>query len=106
MNGSLRSKKLPPRPSQDQDVGYGIVNGSGAPPDAYGFRNERNGDLPNRTYGLSRVGPHTQDPSGRIMLDGYKADIMNGFEGDRPRINPVSCSFAIALGWGADRRNR
>jgi hypothetical protein len=90
MNGS-RSKKLPPRPSQD--LGYGIVNGSGAPPDAYGFRNERNGDLAARTYGLTKVGPHSQDPSGRVMLDGYNADIMSGFQGQKPRINPVRYSF-------------
>lgn len=87
MNAALRSKKLPPRPSQD--LGYGIVNGSGAPPESYGFRNERNGDLPARTYGMTKVGGHSQDPSGRVMLDGYKTDIMNGFEGERQR-NPVS----------------
>ncbi|TVY27178.1 hypothetical protein LHYA1_G004678 [Lachnellula hyalina] len=86
MNGS-RSKKLPPRPSQD--LGYGIINGSGAPPDAYGFRNERNGELPPRTYGMSKVGTHSQDPSGRVMLDGYSQDIMSDFEGEK-RINPLN----------------
>ncbi|TVY47746.1 hypothetical protein LOCC1_G002745, partial [Lachnellula occidentalis] len=82
MNGS-RSKKLPPRPSQD--LGYGIMNGSGSPPDAYGFRNERNGEMPPRSYGMSKA----QDPSGRVMLDGYSEDIMSGFEGEK-RINPLN----------------
>ncbi|TVY58867.1 hypothetical protein LCER1_G001443 [Lachnellula cervina] len=86
MNGS-RSKKLPPRPSQD--LGYGIINGTGASPDAYGFRNERNGELPPRTYGMSKVGTHSQDPSGRVMLHGYSQDIMSGFEGEK-RINPLN----------------
>lgn len=94
MSISLRSKKLPPRPSEDLGYLYGVVNGGGAPPASYGFRNERNGDMPPRNYGLSKIGPHSQDPSARVMLDGYKADIMNGFE-EKPKHNPVSCPIQL-----------
>jgi hypothetical protein len=35
-----------------------------------------------------RRGP--QEPSGRVVLEGYRDDIMNGFEMPKSRFNPVS----------------
>jgi hypothetical protein len=80
MNGSFsRDKRLPPRPSQDMGYGGGAQNG-------YGARNEREGN-----YGSISMSPTmVQEPPGRAVLDGYQADIMNGFEEETPRYNPVS----------------
>lgn len=32
----------------------------------------------------------TQGPNGAVILEGYRDDIMNGFQGEKPRYNPVS----------------
>ncbi len=34
-------------------------------------------------------------PSGRAMVEGYRKDILNGFEKEQPRYNPVRCSRAL-----------
>lgn len=87
MNGTPpRGKALPQRPSQEAyrggQGGYGGQNG---------YRNEVNADP--RNYGATaqsgrKGGP--PDPNGRIILEGYRDDILNGFEGPKPRYNPVS----------------
>jgi len=86
-NTPPRGKALPPRPSAD--LGYGGQGGYGGPQS--GYRNENinprnNGSAPQNGR---RTG--SQEPSGRIVLDGYRKDIMNGFEAEHPRYNPVSC---------------
>jgi hypothetical protein len=91
MNGTPpRSKPLPSRPSQD--IGY--RNGGGPP---NGYRNENGnqrgyGDPPPRMNGMTGG---TQEPSRRAVLEGYRPDIMTGFEGERPRYNPVSPLLAL-----------
>ncbi|KAF4628569.1 hypothetical protein G7Y89_g9585 [Cudoniella acicularis] len=78
MNGTL------PR----QDMGYG---GKGLQ-SGYGARNEVDNRLSPRYYGASRMDPESQDPPARVILGGYKDDILNGFEGETPRYNPMNPS--------------
>jgi hypothetical protein len=33
---------------------------------------------------------NTQGPNGAVMLEGYRKDMVNGFEGEKPLYNPVS----------------
>ena len=77
MNNGMR-KALPARPSQD--LAYGgspAINGA-----QFGGRNA----YENRPV---------EGPNGASILDGYRNEIMNGFEG-KPRFNPVStCSFPV-----------
>jgi hypothetical protein len=86
MNGTPpRGKPLPSRPSQD--IGYG--SGGGGP--SNGNRKEGSSQ---QTYAPSprmneRMGG-PMEPSGRTVLEGYRQDIANGFEAERPRYNPVS----------------
>jgi len=88
MNGaSQRAKALPPKPGQD--LGYnGGQGGYGGTQN--GYRNE-NADSRNYNAGQQngRIGG-PQEPSGRTILEGYRKDIMNGFEDEKPRYNPVS----------------
>lgn len=89
MNGTPpRGKALPPRPSAD--LGYGGGQGEyGVPKKVY--RNDENADP--RSYGApGQVGARgrSQEPNGRVVLEGYRSDIMNGFEAPKPRYNPVS----------------
>lgn len=83
MNGTPpRGKVLPPRASQDN--GY---NGG-----QNGYRNDNQRE---REYGSSPPMPSRKalpDPSGRTVLEGYRQDIMTGFEEEKPRYNPVSLS--------------
>ncbi|KAG0652679.1 hypothetical protein D0Z07_0719 [Hyphodiscus hymeniophilus] len=71
MNGVRAAQ--PSRPSQD--VGYGGSNGAAE----YGGQNDYSNRTGNETAHL-RV-PSVQDPNKVIMLDGYRNEIMNGFEG-------------------------
>jgi hypothetical protein len=82
MNGAPPARKaLPSRPSQDS--GYSGVNGG---QNAYGNEN-----LDPRSYGSAKTrGGGSQEPNGRMVLEGYRKDIINGFEGEKPRYNPVS----------------
>ncbi|KUJ15430.1 uncharacterized protein LY89DRAFT_735544 [Mollisia scopiformis] len=77
MNG--QRKALPPRPSQD--LGYGgMQNGYGkenVDPRSIGPQNGRK--------------PSTQEPSGRVILQGYGNEISNSFE-RTPRYNPSNPS--------------
>lgn len=89
MNGTLpRGKALPPRPSAD--LGYrGGPGGYGAGQNSY--RNDENAEP--RSYGAQgQIGQRggAQEPSGRVVLEGYREDIMNGFEAPKPMFNPVS----------------
>lgn len=47
-----------------------------------------------KAFGLGSDGPF-QDvvPTGRAMAKGYRQEIINGFEAERPRYNPVSPSL-------------
>lgn len=77
MNGPQRTKALPPRPSQD--LGYGGLQN--------GYRKE---NMDPRNFG-SQNGrkPSMQEPSRRMILQGYGSEISNSFE-QSPRYNPVS----------------
>ena len=85
MSGGANRKALPPRPSQD--LGYGSANtaGFGGAQNGYGGRGEN--------YAPQNVksAMGSQEPGGRTMLEGYRQDIMTGFQ-DKPRYNPVSAS--------------
>ena len=89
MNGTPpRGKALPPRPSAD--LGYkGGLGGYGGGQN--GYRNDENAE--SRSYATQgqngqRGGP--QEPNGRVVLEGYRNDIMGGFEAPKPLYNPVS----------------
>lgn len=59
---------------------------------------DMNGYAPSRTpygYGPGLPPPQSQGPQPRALLDGYTKDIMNDFEGDAPRHNPVSALSAL-----------
>jgi hypothetical protein len=83
MNGTFQGKRMAPQPGQ------GNMYGSGGAQNGYG-NSERDGQLSPRQYNLSRSIPSAQEPSPRVVLDGYNTDIMNGFPGDVQRYNPVS----------------
>ncbi|CZR58065.1 related to nonmuscle myosin-II heavy chain [Phialocephala subalpina] len=79
MNGAQRTKALPPRPSQD--LGYGGMQN--------GYRKE---NVDPRNYGTQNGRKlSTQEPSGRMILQGYGNEISNGFE-HIPRYNPSNPS--------------
>ena len=89
MNGTpSRGKALPLRPSADLGYGGGQGRyGSGQ----NGYRNDEN-SAP-RTFGTSGQSGQmggSQVLNGRIVLEGYRNDIINGFEPPKPRYNPVS----------------
>lgn len=85
MNGTPpRGKALPLRPSAD--LGYKGGQGEHGLPLQKGYRNDENTEQ--RSYGGQRG--HSQEPNGRVILEGYRNDIMNGFEAPKPRYNPVS----------------
>ncbi|CZT04130.1 hypothetical protein WAI453_009587 [Rhynchosporium graminicola] len=92
MNGAAaRSKALPARPSQDLDAIPGINYGSR--PGQGGYRKENVDPRSNNQNGSSnsilsqrRVPP---EPSGRIVYEGYRKGVMNGFE-EKPRYNPMN----------------
>lgn len=93
MNGMR--KALPPRPSQD--LGYGgspSLNGGAQFGGQNGYENR-----PGTSNGNMRK-PPLQGPNGAVILDGYRNEIMNGFEG-KPRFNPVSIvRKGSVLEWG------
>jgi len=82
MNGvSAKGKVMPSTPSQD--LGYGGAYGG-----QNGYRNE---NVDSRSYASAEPrSAGLQGPNGRVALEGYRKDIMTGFEGDKPRYNPVS----------------
>ncbi|EPE03775.1 involucrin repeat protein [Ophiostoma piceae UAMH 11346] len=51
-----------------------------------------NGVGSRRAFGIEPEGSAFQDvlPTGRAMANGYRQDIVNGFEADRPRYNPLN----------------
>jgi hypothetical protein len=73
---SVRKASMP-RPSQD--LGYGASSLGGQS----GYESR-----PGTSSGSMRR-PSVQGPKGTVILDGYRSEIMNGFEG-QPRFNPVS----------------
>lgn len=46
-------------------------------------------------YGQSRLSPTTPSPtpSGKSLVQGYRKDIITGFEKEHPRFNPVCAEF-------------
>jgi hypothetical protein len=40
-------------------------------------------------YGPSRLSPPAPSPSGKTLVEGYRKDILTGFEKEHPRYNPV-----------------
>jgi hypothetical protein len=82
MNGKPALRKaLPPRPSQD--LGYG---GGGA---QNGYRNgDGNSYVPSDPRLNGRM-EGQQEPNGKVVLEGYRSDIMSGFQ-EKSRYNPVS----------------
>jgi hypothetical protein len=76
MNGMQSRKLVPGRQSEDSNVsGYG----------SYPARSL------DSTQGTSQSGSRTQlpSPNGRVIFEGYRKDIINNFEGEKPRFNPV-----------------
>ncbi|KAL2070128.1 hypothetical protein VTL71DRAFT_14808 [Oculimacula yallundae] len=99
MNGAVaRSKALPARPSQDlngsQGGSYGSMAGQGGSAQN-GYRKENvdprtnNGRPPSIPMQNSARRGTPSDPSGRTVLEGYRKDVMNGFE-EKPRYNPMN----------------
>lgn len=85
-SGGMR-KALPPRPSQENNAyssgGGGQFGGPLGSPGQNGYGS--GGGMSN-----GRSGP--MSPDGRTILEGYRNDIITGFEGEKPRYNPVSFS--------------
>jgi hypothetical protein len=80
-------KALPARPSQDLEYGGSQSLNGGA---QYGGQNgyeNRSGPL-----NVDMRKPSVQGPNGAVILDGYRDEIINGFEG-KPRFNPVSTAL-------------
>ncbi|CAG8983337.1 hypothetical protein HYALB_00000504 [Hymenoscyphus albidus] len=80
MNGLFSRKQVPPpapAPAPVQDAGYG-----GAPQGGYGMRNEGGGGQSD--------GSNAPEPPARVILDGYRPDISNGFEGEASLYNPMN----------------
>lgn len=46
-------------------------------------------------YGQSRLSPTAPSPtpSGKFIIEGYRKDIVNGFEKEHPRFNPVGAEL-------------
>ena len=81
MNGANpRGNQFPQRPGQEN--GYG---------GAHGGNGTKAENTNSRSYGSAtpRTGG-SQEPNGRIVLEGYRKDIVNGFETENPRFNTVS----------------
>jgi hypothetical protein len=83
MNGGASRKVLPPRPTHD--LGYGSANTGGVG----GAQNRSRGKVDNYAPQNGRVAMSSQEPGGKTILEGYRQDIMTGFE-EKPRYNPVS----------------
>lgn len=76
MNGMQSRKPVLARQSEDSNTsGYG----------SYPTRSQ------DSTRGTSQSGSRTQlpSPNGRVIFEGYRKDIINNFEGEKPRFNPV-----------------
>ena len=76
MNGANSRKHVPPRQSDDlQTAGYAPY--------------ERRSD--EHAHSAGQMESHIQlaPPDGRMVFEGYRKDIINNFEGDKPRHNPV-----------------
>ncbi|KAF5006115.1 hypothetical protein FDECE_7487 [Fusarium decemcellulare] len=41
-------------------------------------------------YGSSRLSPPAPSPSGKTLVEGYRKDILTGFEKEHPRFNPMN----------------
>ena len=93
MNGTPpRGKALPPRPSAD--LGYKGGQGEYGLPLQKGYRNDENAEQ--RSYGAqdqNRQRGRSQEPNGRVILEGYRNDMMKGYEAPKPRYNPVSRKY-------------
>jgi hypothetical protein len=76
MNGIQNRKPVPSRQSGDSNTsGYG----------SYPARSQ------DSTRVASQSGSRAQlpSPNGRVIFEGYRKDIINNFEGEKPRFNPV-----------------
>ncbi len=88
----MNGKALPTRSSQD--LGYNGQGGYGGAQNGYGKENmSPTSYRSSKQYGRAR-GPEL---NGRTVLEGYRPDIMNGFEGEKPRYNPVSVSYRLSM---------
>lgn len=81
MNGELRYQIQPLRSNQQSSYS----NGRG-PTSAYRENNDRNVDSNMSLRGA------VQDPNGKAILEGYREEVLNGFEPEKPRYNPVRLS--------------
>ncbi|KAK0103802.1 hypothetical protein ONS95_005801 [Cadophora gregata] len=103
MNGAAaRGKALPARPNQDWSFGggQGARNyGANAPKNGYS-RKENVDPRTNMQVAQQNTGrrgaaplpvpvPAPPEPNGRTVLEGYRKDVMNGFE-EKPRYNPMN----------------
>ncbi len=94
MNGTPpRGKALPPRPSED--LGYGGQGGYGGT--QKGYRGSENVDPRDYSTAMQNGRRGLPEPQGRTVLEGYRMDIMNGFE-EKPRYNPVGAPMRRSRG--------
>ncbi|KAB8304543.1 hypothetical protein EYC80_003928 [Monilinia laxa] len=94
-----------------QDLGYGEFDGQDddygndrrAAKDRKENRESRDSDYGVKERRAAGRRYDVQAPDTSIVLEGYRADILNGFEEPQARYNPVSCIACIFLlcGWGS-----
>jgi hypothetical protein len=88
----MNGKALPPRPGT-RDGPYSNSQGQFGGPlgqqNGYQVYSPKPANVsPTSTRNRENISP--QSPNGAVMLEGYRNDIMNGFEGEKARYNPVS----------------
>lgn len=90
MNSAAGRKPLPLRPGQERTQ-YSSNTGGGSQ-----FGGPLNGSGPSSAYAsgggqnYARMGPAS--PTARTVLEGYRNEIMTGFEKEKPRYNPANTS--------------
>jgi hypothetical protein len=96
----MGGKMLPHILSPGVGYGNGPRNDSPAGYDSGIQSAQRGPDLRPQTSGrIDFQKMDLQGPNDAVILEGYRNDIMNGFEGEKPLYNPVSTRFATAEEW-------
>jgi len=87
----MNGKALPPRPgTRDGPFSNSSQGQFGGP-----LGGQQNGYSAYNTSPTNarRENTSSQSPSGAVILEGYRNDIMNGFD-EKPRYNPVGICFS------------
>lgn len=82
--------------------GSGIDNGQEKRNDRKENRGSRNSAVKEKSAAGRRY--DVQAPDASNVLEGYRADILNGFEAPQERYNPVSCVLYIWIVWRRSSR--